>query len=105
MRFQRLIGSAIFAATLAASGAAFAFETTSIGGANADGTANLLEPTDQDLNKALGGLQFGVTAKTDASAESGDDGRPPWELKPTPPMRSFYSSSPMGGASMYRSDR
>lgn len=99
MRIHRLIASAAFAAAIAAAGASYAFETTSIGGVDTSSGAKLLEPTEQDLNKPLGGLQFDV--KTSSNADQGDDGRPPWELKPTTPMRSFYSS-PMSGSSMFR---
>jgi hypothetical protein len=97
MRIHRLIASAVFAATIAVSGASYAFETTSIGGVDTSSGSKLLEPTEQDLNKSLGGFQFDV--KTSSGADQGDDGRPPWELKPTTPMRGF---STMGGPSLFR---
>jgi hypothetical protein len=99
MRNHRLIASAAFAAAMAIASASYAFETTSIGGTNPDGSAKFQDPDQQDLNKSLGGLQFGVTSST--SSDQADDGRPPWELKQTPPSRSFYSS-PMSGPSMFR---
>jgi hypothetical protein len=100
MRIHRFIAGAAFAAAVAFSGASYAFETTSIGGTNPDGTAQFQDPDSQDLKNSFGGLEFGVIGKS-----SGDDvdtsARPPWELKPTPPSRSFYSS-PMSGSSMFR---
>lgn len=102
MRIERLIASAAFAALIATSGAALAFETTSIGGTNPDGSANFKAPDEQDIDKAVGGFQFGVSANggSTTTTDTSDEGRPPWELKPTPPMRSFYSS--MGGSPMFR---
>lgn len=102
MRIGRLIASAAIAAVIATASAAYAFETTSIGGVNADGSANFQDPSEQDINKAIGNfgsLQFGVSGSNrNNTADASDEGRPPWELKPTPPMRSFYSS----GGSMFR---
>jgi hypothetical protein len=99
MRIHRLIASAAFAAVLTVAGASYAFETTSIGGTNPDGSANFKAPDEQDIDKAVGGFQFGVSANgaSSTTTDTSDDGRPPWELKPTPPMRSFYSS-PSGSA-------
>jgi len=102
MRIHRLIASVAFAAAMTLAGASFAFETTSIGGTNPDGSANFKAPDEQDIDKAVGGFQFGVSANGGSSttADTSDEGRPPWELKPTPPMRSFYSSP--GDRSMFR---
>lgn len=103
MRIHRLIASAAFAVAIATSGASYAFETTSVGGTNPDGSAQFQDPDQQDLNKALGGIQFGVSANGNETQADASD-RPPWELKPTTPMRSFYSS-PMSGSSMFRPDQ
>jgi len=102
MRIHRLIAGAAFAAAMTFAGASYAFEMTSVGGTNSDGSANFKEPDEQDIDKAVGGFQFGVSANDgrSASADTSDEGRPPWELKPTPPMRSFYSSP--GDRSMFR---
>lgn len=102
MRIHRLVAGAAFAAAMTIAGASYAFETTSIGGTNPDGTANFKAPDEQDIDKAVGGFQFGVSANGGSSttnSDTSDEGRPPWELKPTPPMRSFYSSP---GSSMFR---
>jgi hypothetical protein len=101
MRIHRLIASAVFAATIAVSGASYAFETTSVGGTNPDGSAKFQDPDQQDLNKTLGGLQFKVTGGSNESQENSSD-RPPWELKPTPPLSGF---STMGGSPMFQPGR
>jgi hypothetical protein len=101
MRIHHLIASAAFAAAIAASGAAYAFESSSLGGTNPDGSAQFQDPDEQPLKGPLGGLQFGVTS-SGADSSSTDDSRPPWELKPPPPSQSF-TDSPMGGPSLFRS--
>lgn len=105
MRIHRLIAGAAFAAAVAVSGTAYAFETTSIGGTNPDGTPQFqdLDLDAPKLTNSLGGLQFGITTKGNDS-DADDSGRPPWEIKPPPPSRSFYSS-PMSGSSMFRAGR
>ena len=100
MRIHHLIASAAFAAAIAASGAAYAFETTSLGGANPDGSAQFQDPDQQQLKGPLDGLQFGVTSGG-SNSNSADDSRPPWEIKPPPPSQNF-TGSPMGGPSWLR---
>jgi hypothetical protein len=99
MRIHRLIASAAFAAAISLSGSAFAFETTSIGGTNPDGSAQFQDSTEELTKGSLGGLQFGVTSHGSDSSDD-DSTRPPWEIRPPAPSRSYYSS-PMGG-SMFR---
>jgi hypothetical protein len=65
MRFDRGIAAAVFLSMILTSAAAQAFETTSIGGTNADGSAHY-----QDPDEASGLLsQFGA-GTTQSSTES-----------------------------------
>jgi len=70
MRFHRAIfGAAILAAVLT-SGGAQAFETTSIGGTNPDGSAKFQDPDDQQTSALLGGsvqVQQGYSQQGGAS--------------------------------------
>jgi hypothetical protein len=100
MRIHHLIAGAAFAAAIAASGAAYAFETTSLGATNPDGSAQFQDPDEQQLKDPLAGLQFGVTS-SGGNDTAEDSTRPPWEIKPPPPSQSFYGSS-MGGTPLFR---
>ena len=100
MRIQCLIASAAFAAVIGLSGSAFAFETTSMGGTNPDGSAQFQDPDEQAIKGPLGGLQLGVTS-SDSDSSNDDSTRPPWEIRPPAPSRSYYSS-PMGGSPLFR---
>jgi hypothetical protein len=102
MRIHHLIASAAFAAAIAISGAAYAFESTSLGGSNPDGSAQFQDPDEQPLKGPLGSLQFGVTS-SGAESNTADDSRPPWEIKPPPPSQSF-TGSPIGGPAWFGVD-
>jgi hypothetical protein len=100
MRIHGLIASVAFTAALAVSGAAYAFETTSVGNTNPGGSAQFQDPDEQALKGPLGGIQFGVTSNGNDSAAD-DSARPPWEIKPPPPSQGFFGS-PMSGPPLFR---
>ncbi|HVZ03863.1 hypothetical protein [Hyphomicrobium sp.] len=101
MRIHHYIAGAAFAAAIAVSGGALAFETTSLGGTNPDGSAQFQDPDEKPLSGPLGGLQFGVTSSGGNNSSDDDTGRPPWEIKP-PPARSSFTGAPLSGPSWFR---
>jgi hypothetical protein len=93
MRIHHAVASAAFALAIVTASAAFAFETTSVGGQNADGSAKFQDPDVQALPSPLGDMQFGVQAG--GSAQDDQQGEvPPWQLKPSAPSPGYFSANP-----------
>jgi hypothetical protein len=101
MRIHSAIAGAAFILTIVASSGAYAFETTSIGGTNADGSAQFQDPDEQALKGPLGGVQF--SAGTNGNT-SDDSTTPPWQIKP-PPASTGCFDSPMSGMRTFQSGR
>jgi hypothetical protein len=75
MQFHRAIAAAVLSLALLTSDGAYAFETTSIGGANADGSAKYQDPDEVSAAAApaaaspFGNFNFQVGASPDANAD------------------------------------
>jgi hypothetical protein len=76
MRFHRAIAAAVFLSALLGSAAANAFETTSIGGTNADGSAKYQDPDETggvptpSSSSALGNLNLQVGTGNDTNSST-----------------------------------
>src|SRR6185437_613901 len=101
MRIHSAIAGAVFVLTIVASSGVYAFEKTSIGGTNADGSAQFQDPDEQALKGPLGSVQF--SAGTNGST-SDDSATPPWQIKPPPASTNFFDS-PIGGMQTFQSGR
>ncbi len=74
MQFHRAVAAAALSLALLASGGAQAFETTSIGGANSDGSAKYQDPDELSAATApsspLGNFNFNVGTAPDSNDRS-----------------------------------
>jgi hypothetical protein len=94
MRIHRAIaGAAFVCAIVIAAGAANAFEFTSVGGTDADGSPHYQDPDQKVLPSPLGGLQFDTKSSSSGQQSSdADSGVPPWRIQPPPPTAGFLGS-------------
>ncbi|MBS0235205.1 MAG: hypothetical protein JSR99_17195 [Proteobacteria bacterium] len=76
MQFHRTIAAAVFFSALLVSAGASAFETTSVGGANADGSAKYQDPDEMSAAAApassspFGNFNFSVGSGANANSDS-----------------------------------